>query len=183
MPGAGSETERLLLCSGREAVQPRGDATPSSRACRRTHTLCVSAKHRDGKAWHVGKLHGVSDQPSLKPAPIRLRVELEAERRPTEGKCLIGTGCGGREAFRAGRQVEGIAVPVQHVDTLQVAQRPIPAGVGQVTGAQPISFAEPGATRAPRARAMSCAPRQMPSVGAPVASRPYRSSSSLSRIG
>ncbi len=39
-----------------------------------------------------------------------------------------------------------------------------PASVS-VNGAQPISLTGPGATRAPSAAAMSCAPRQMPSIG------------------
>ena len=39
-----------------------------------------------------------------------------------------------------------------------------PAAVN-VNGAQPISLTGPGATRAPSAAAIICAPRQMPSIG------------------
>src|ERR1700739_3921430 len=39
------------------------------------------------------------------------------------------------------------------------------------SGAQPISLTGPGATRAPSAAAIICAPRQMPSVGLPADNR------------
>ena len=79
----------------------------------------------------------MSDQPSLKAMSIHFGMELEAQGRPSEGKGLVGTKCGRREAFRGRRQVKSVSVPVQHRDAVQVTQRPVLAGLRQVNRCPP----------------------------------------------
>jgi hypothetical protein len=64
---------------------------------------------------HIGRaeLHPVSDEPSLKAPRSSLGVKLKADDFPTERERLVQARLRGRQAYRAGRQIERIAMPMQ----------------------------------------------------------------------
>src|SRR5687768_13600924 len=57
---------------------------------------------------------GVADQPALDAARVDLGMELEGEQVRAARKGLVAAKSGGGEQGAAGREIEGIAVPVQH---------------------------------------------------------------------
>src|SRR5579885_205397 len=61
-----------------------------------------------------GDLARVSDEPLLEARRRGLRMELERERIGAQRKCLVAAEGRGGEQRRALRQIERIAVPVQH---------------------------------------------------------------------
>ena len=123
----------------------------------------------------LGQLQRVADQPTLELAGIQFRMALQGQRVLTDSKGLVAAGRRAGQAACIGWKLERLAVPVQYRNALQCLQRRALALIGEQQGRETDLLAATGATLAPSARAISCAPRQMPSVGRCCCNRAFNS--------
>src|SRR2546423_308166 len=92
----------------------------------------------------LGQLHGVPNQPALNALRLDLDVELQAEELRPFSKRLEWALRGKCEIVAARRKSEIIAMPMQNVQSLEVAQRACAAGRGQRDGSPPDLFRRAG---------------------------------------
>jgi hypothetical protein len=71
----------------------------------------------------IGKLERVADQPALHIPLRQLHMELQREHFGAVGEGLVRRDLGRGEPSRAKREVERVAMPVQHSDALDDAER------------------------------------------------------------
>src|SRR5215470_724733 len=80
----------------------------------------------------AGDLERVAHEPALQAARCRLDVELQPERMLPPGKGLIGVEPRGGQQLGFAREVESVAVPVQHRGArAQLGERGLAAGFGE----------------------------------------------------
>jgi hypothetical protein len=93
-------------------------------------TLGVGPQLGDADTRGGGDLAGMADQPALEAWALRLGMELECQGVAANLERLMRADIGGGQVHRTFRQIEDVAMPVQH---RQSRQRPhhIPACPGQ----------------------------------------------------
>ena len=96
-----------------QLLQPVRQHPGSGRTQAGADFLALRTQGRDVDAGG-GQLAGVADQPLLDAAAIRLGVELERQDVAAQGEGLVLVNFAAGQKLRALRQVEGVAVPVQH---------------------------------------------------------------------
>lgn len=77
------------------------------------------------------ELDGVADEPALHGRGVRFGVELNAQGLAVIGESLVRANRGRGQTDGADRQVESIAVPMEHGAFAEMPQRAVSSGIGQ----------------------------------------------------
>src|SRR5579883_975594 len=98
----------------REPVEPFLQARGGARRERRCPPLRLLTQRRDADIWRRADLAGMADIPALELTRLDLDMTLEGEAVPLPGEGLLSVARRRSEMDGALRQIEGIAMPVQH---------------------------------------------------------------------
>ena len=152
--------------------RPRGQPAAASRKARQSAAPCsfqagslrpVSAST---SARGLGRLCLALGEPPLEHVPLDLRMELDTPRPVAEPERLPGGRARG-ELDGVLRELERVVVPLERLDAARdgAEHRVGRALVVDLDGDPADLRSRAGPTQAPRARAISCEPRQTPIVG------------------
>ncbi len=142
---------------------PPAHLRPTSRAAGPTVRTCRARRAdrcRPCRVRRYGRPASFRTAPARSPDEIAARAATACARTPAPGNAASRRGARSLPAIRNCRRANAAPAIAPSGASTEVC----PASVS-VNGAQPISLAGPGATRAPSAAAIICAPRQMPSIG------------------
>ena len=136
--------------------------------CRKSSPACADRGDRCRlcRVRRCDRRASAPDAPALFPDEIATRVAMAGVKMPGLEQAAVEASFShpaGRSQLSPCQCSTGVVPSGASADAL-------PPSVN-VSGAKPISLTGPGATRAPSAAAIICAPRQMPSIGLSASSR------------